>query len=63
MLSDRRRLEPGRAASWMIQAFDFALANNVVAMSYYDSSLNSPGGSWVLDQERTVAMAMCREHA
>lgn len=43
---------PGRAADWMRDAFDYARANNVVSMSYFNSYRNSPDGSWELDQER-----------
>lgn len=50
---------PGRAAQWMIDAFQFATSHNVVALSYFDSSLNSPDGSWVLDGERLQAMSTC----
>ncbi len=54
--------QPGRAANWLIQAFDFAGSHNiVVAMAYYDSSLNSPDDTYILDKERTKAMALCRQ--
>lgn len=43
---------PGRAADWMRDAFDYARANNVVSMSYFNSYLNSPDGTWELDTER-----------
>lgn len=42
---------PGRAAQWMRDAFTFARANNIVAMSYFNSA-NSPHGTWHLDGER-----------
>lgn len=51
--------QPGRAAGWMLDAFAFASKNNIAAMSYYDSSLHSPGGPWTLDKERTDAMRIC----
>lgn len=44
--------QPGRAANWMGDAFDYARANNVVSMSYFNSYLNSPDGTWELDVER-----------
>jgi hypothetical protein len=50
---------PQRAGVWMHEAFDYAWTNDIVGMSYYDSSLNSPDGSWVLDQVRTRAMREC----
>lgn len=43
---------PGRAADWMRDAFQYALANNVISMSYFNSGRNSPDGSWALDTER-----------
>lgn len=53
--------QPGRAAGWMLDAYRVAAQSNVVGLSYYDSNLHSPNGSWVLDQERTEAMARCRQ--
>lgn len=47
---------PGRAAHWMSRALECAINHDVVAMSYFDSSLHSRFGSWVLDAERTRAM-------
>jgi hypothetical protein len=47
---------PGRAARWMNRAFECAITHDVVAMSYFDSSLHSRFGSWILDAERTRAM-------
>lgn len=44
--------DPERAAGWMYDAFDYALANNVVCMSYFNSRQNSPDGSWELDGRR-----------
>jgi hypothetical protein len=49
--------DPGRAGRWMRRAFECATNHNVVAMSYFDSSLHSRFGSWILDAERTRAMA------
>jgi hypothetical protein len=51
--------DPARAAAWMHDAFEYACANGVVGMAYFDSSLNSPDGSWVLDDVRTQAMREC----
>lgn len=49
--------QPGRAAGWLQDAFDYARTHNVVSMSYFNSSLNSPDGSWELsgDTERAFA--------
>lgn len=55
--------QPGRAAEWMRDAFDFGTSSNIAAMSYYDSSLHSPGGPWTLDEERTDAMRICLHKA
>jgi len=43
--------QPGRAAQWMRDAFETALDAGVVAMSYFHSELNSPDGTWELDDE------------
>jgi hypothetical protein len=43
--------QPGRAAQWLTDAFDAALDAGVVAMAYFNSSRNSPDGSWELDGE------------
>ncbi|HSS68127.1 MAG TPA: hypothetical protein VLK34_06210 [Nocardioidaceae bacterium] len=43
--------QPGRAASWMRDAFTDALASDVVAMAYFNSDRNSPDGTWELDAE------------
>ena len=40
----------------MRDAFEYAYRNDIIGMSYFDSSLNSPDGSWVLDEVRTQAM-------
>ncbi|MGI8576923.1 MAG: hypothetical protein ACR2KG_03195 [Nocardioidaceae bacterium] len=50
---------PGRAAKWMTDAFEFCSRNNVIAMSYYDSNLHCPWGTFQLDRERTQAMRRC----
>jgi hypothetical protein len=44
--------QPGRAAQWMREAYAFGVAHGFVGMSYFDSGLNSPDGTWELDAER-----------
>ena len=44
---------PGRAARWMRNTYKFARTHNVVAMSYFNTPLHSPEGSWELDAERS----------
>jgi hypothetical protein len=44
--------DPGRAADWLDDAYRFAVTNELVGLSYFNSSQNSPGGSWALDGER-----------
>lgn len=44
---------PGCAAQWMRDARDFAYANGFIGISYFNSGLNSPDGTWELDSERT----------
>jgi hypothetical protein len=51
--------DPARASEWMHDTFTYAYRNNIVGLSYFDSSLNSPDGSWVLDEVRTQAMREC----
>jgi hypothetical protein len=51
--------EPALAGAWMRDAFEYAYGNEIVGMGYFDSSLNSPDGSWVLDGVRTQAMNEC----
>jgi hypothetical protein len=53
------RDDASRAGSWMVDAFEYAHANDVTGLAYFDSSLNSPDGSWVLDDVRTQAMRDC----
>lgn len=43
---------PDRAAQWMRDAFRYARHHNVVSMSYFNSSRNSPDGTWALDGKR-----------
>jgi hypothetical protein len=49
--------QPGRAATWMTDAFKASLASDVVAMSYFNSSRNSPDGTWELDSETLPVFA------
>jgi hypothetical protein len=51
--------EPELAGTWMRDAFEYAYLHHIIGMSYFDSSLNSPDGSWVLDDVRTQAMRQC----
>jgi hypothetical protein len=51
--------QPGRAAQWMKDAFNWSAQHNIVSMAYYDSNLHSRWGSWVLDSERIAAMKDC----
>jgi hypothetical protein len=51
--------DPDRADLWMREAFEYAYEHDIVGMSYFDSSLNAPGGSWVLDETRIQAMRWC----
>lgn len=44
--------QPGRAAQWMREAYAFGVSHGFVGMSYFDSGLNSPDGTWELDGER-----------
>jgi len=37
------------AAQFILDAYDFCLARNVVGMSYFNSGLNAPWGAWYLD--------------
>jgi hypothetical protein len=49
--------QPGRAAQWLTDAFDTALGAGVVAMAYFNSSRNSPDGTWELDGETLPVFA------
>jgi hypothetical protein len=51
------RQMPGLAAEWMRDAADYALKNNFVSMSYFNSRLNSPDGTWELEGETEEAFA------
>lgn len=46
-----------RAPQWMADAFACARDNGVVSMSYFNSSRNSPEGSWHLTKERATVFA------
>lgn len=47
--------QPGRADQWMRDAFETALGSGVIAMSYFNSHVNSPDGTWELDAETLPA--------
>jgi hypothetical protein len=47
--------QPGRAAQWLTDAFAAALDAGIVAMAYFNSSRNSPDGTWELDSETMPA--------
>ncbi len=47
--------QPGRAADWMRDAFDYARTHNIVSMSYFNSYRNSRFGTWEMDAERLAA--------
>lgn len=47
---------PGRAAQWLRDEYSYALANNFLAVSYFDSP-NSRDLSWELTGERLTAFA------
>lgn len=44
--------KPSRAAEWMRDAFSHARRHDVVSLSYFNSSRNSPEGTWALKGER-----------
>lgn len=39
---------PGLASEWLRDAAQYARENNIISMSYYNSDLNAPDGSWEL---------------
>lgn len=49
--------QPGRARRWLASGYQFALTHDLVGMSYFHSSANSPDGSWALDGERLEQFA------
>lgn len=42
---------PGLAAEWLRDAADFARRHGIVSMSYFNSHVNSPDGTWALQEE------------
>lgn len=49
--------KPGLAAAWLHSAADFGRENGFVSMSYFNSHVNSPDGTWALDGETELAFA------
>jgi hypothetical protein len=54
---------PGLAAEWLSDAAEYARTHNVVSMSYYNSGVQSPDGSWALGgvTEQTFADLLASE--
>jgi len=48
---------PGLAAEWMRDAADYARQHGIVSMSYFNSWMNSPDGTWELQGETESAFA------
>jgi hypothetical protein len=48
---------PGLAAEWLRDAANYARNHNIVSMSYFNSHMNAPEGSWELTGERESAFA------
>ena len=48
---------PGLAAEWMRDAADYARTHNIVSMSYFNSGVDSPDGSWALRGATEAAFA------
>ena len=48
---------PGLAADWLRDAVDYARSHHVISMSYYNSDLNTPDGTWELAGEMESAFA------
>lgn len=48
---------PERAAAWLEDQFDYAVAHDFVAVSYFNSGANSPDGTWELSGERLTQFA------
>jgi hypothetical protein len=46
--------EPGKAADWVDQSFDYCRDGGVLAMSYFNSAANSPRGSWDLENYTVI---------
>ena len=47
---------PGLAAEWLRDAADFAREHNFVSMSYFNSHVNSPDGTWALQGETEAGL-------
>ena len=50
---------PGRAATWMRDAYEYALDNNVIAMDYFNTAPPGIKEPFVLDAERMAAFQEC----
>ena len=48
---------PGLAAEWLRDAAEYARTHNIVSMSYFNSDLNAPDGSWELSGGAEQAFA------
>lgn len=48
---------PGLAAEWLRDAAQYAREHNIISMSYYNSYLNAPEGSWELSGSAERAFA------
>ncbi len=48
---------PGLAAEWLRDAAQYAREHNIISMSYYNSNLNAPEGTWELQGSRERAFA------
>lgn len=42
--------EVGKAQQWMADAYNYALSHGALAMTYFNSGLNSPRGEWNMDK-------------
>lgn len=55
--------QPGRAAEWMVSAFNSALEADIVAMAYFNSDRNTRDETWELDHETLPVFAhLLRDH-
>lgn len=54
---------PGLAAEWLRDAAEYAREHNIVSMSYYNSRINAPEGTWELagSSERVFAELLASE--
>jgi hypothetical protein len=50
---------PGRAAQWMLDSYEYALANNVMVMDYFNTAPAGIKEPFILDAERLAAYAQC----